>query len=106
MQGSAGIAATVKQVIGDSTGVGHDLNRIFENLVVDSLQHIHMPGIGSDFQCAVDMSVTEIHTAYGLSAKTEGIGRWRNVHDIYLARFLYIVPYSWRRNKESIYLNK
>jgi hypothetical protein len=61
-------------MVGDGTGVGHDLHRILKNIFIDPLQDIFSAGVGIDLQRVVDMSVAETNAGDRLTVDPEGIG--------------------------------
>jgi hypothetical protein len=81
VQHPAGIIGALEDVIGNGTGVGHDLYGIFENIFIDSLQNINISCICSEQESMVDMSVAIGNTADRFAGDSKGVSGFFNLHD-------------------------
>ena len=60
MQNHSLILYPLAYVVGDSTGIAHNLHRIFKYILIDFLQNILFAAVGSNLKGIVNMPMTKI----------------------------------------------
>ena len=109
MKTAVGIILCFPKIIGNSSGVFHDLYRVLEYVFIDSLQNIFCAGIGLDFQRMVNMSVTELLTGNGGSVGHKCKSSLFDLHEIHLnysAKRYSIIKLSKMQSKFAFFSTK
>ena len=80
MQRLPGIGSPLADIVGNGAGIGHDLYRVFEDVLVDLLENIGIVRVGSDKICMIDMPVAKGNAADGIAGNAERIGGFLDRH--------------------------
>jgi hypothetical protein len=81
MQRHPGVLNPITQEVGDGAGVDHQLNGIFENVFIDTLQDVFAAGVRYDLDGVIDVTAAEFLAADGVAINIKRRSDLLNLHE-------------------------